>query len=301
MKLGVIDLGTNTFHLLIIQPLDDGSFKEIYRKRIFVQLAEDGIATIGQAAFQRGLEAMAYFSTILKEHHVVHVRALGTAALRTASNGPDFVLQVQATTGISIERIPGDEEARLICEGVRLAVPIDHHPVLVMDIGGGSVEFIIANHETQFWAQSYPIGVAVLFNQFHKNDPITKQEVSEVRAFLKQTLQPLINALKNYPVKQLVGASGTFDVLEAILVDEKTTPHFSSIPRANFQPVYQALLYSTLADRLSNPGIPDQRAKLIIVALLLIDFVLELADIDAIWVSAYAMKEGVLSDLMQKS
>ncbi len=300
MKLGVIDLGTNTFHLLIVEIGEGQSFKEIFRKRMFIQLAEGGIEKIGPAPFNRALAAMMFFQEKLEEHQVTKVKALGTAALRTASNGPALVEQVLEQTGIAIELIDGNEEARLICEGVRLAVPITSKPVLIMDIGGGSVEFIIANDQTQFWAQSFPIGVAVLYKTFHKSNPISAKEIQEVDSFLKTMLQPLSAELDNYDVGQLVGASGTFDVLEEILVTEKPTPYFAPIPATQFLPVYDRFLSTTLEERFADSDIPDQRAELIIVALILIKFVLELSSVSSIWVSAFAMKEGVLADLQKQ-
>ena len=123
-RFGVIDLGTNTFHLLIIEKSSLGTSHEIARERIFIKLASEGIETIGAAPFQRGLKAMIRFSEILKEYQVSNIKAIGTAALRTASNGKDFVQLIFKKTGIQIELIDGTEEARLIYQGVKEAFPI---------------------------------------------------------------------------------------------------------------------------------------------------------------------------------
>ncbi|MEN0005954.1 MAG: hypothetical protein AAF798_17520, partial [Bacteroidota bacterium] len=121
-RFAVIDLGTNTFHLLITEALPAGGFSEVYRERKFTQLAEEGIETIGAAALQRGLKALQHFKQQLTAHQVEQVRAFGTAALRTASNGPDFIRQVAEEIGIDIQLISGTEEARLIHLGVLQAV-----------------------------------------------------------------------------------------------------------------------------------------------------------------------------------
>lgn len=298
MKLGVIDLGTNTFHVLIVESAGNGAFKELYRERQFVQLAENGIKTIGPAPFQRGLETLTHFKSILDKYNVRKVKAFGTAALRTASNGIEFVKQVKERTDIKIERISGGEEARLICQGVRMAVPINEDPVLVMDIGGGSVEFIIANNEEVFWAQSFPIGVAVLFNNFHKSEPLSESHRLKLEEYLKTTLESLKIALQKHPVNILTGASGTFDVLDDMLAENRPSPIWSIVEAQKFYPVYQKLLEADLETRYNTKGVPRKRAKLIVVALVLIKTVLEMTRIEHIWVSKYAMKEGILADML---
>ena len=164
-KFGVIDLGTNTFHLLIAE-VDQNSIKEIYRERIFVKLAEKGIHKIGDAAFERATNAIAKFKIILDQHHVDKVRAIGTAGLRTASNSQSFIQLIKNKYNLDIAVISGDEEAHLIHKGVMNAIGSLRTTSLIMDIGGGSVEFIICDNEKIYWAQSFKIGVAVLFNQF---------------------------------------------------------------------------------------------------------------------------------------
>ena len=296
MKKAVIDLGTNTFHLLIVEDGGNGHLKEIYRKRIFIQLAEESITHIGTGAFERGLTAMREYREALDKHGVTDVRAFGTAALRRAENSAAFRAAIKKETNIEVEVIPGDEEARLITEGVRLAIPMDEKPVLIMDIGGGSVEFIIANNQDVFWAQSFPVGVAVLFNDFHKNEPITTQEITTIRQFLDATLAPLKAALRTHNVDALVGASGTFDVLEAMLVEVKPHPLHAILDAKDFYPIYEKIVSEDLEKRLKIEKLPTQRAQLIVVALVLIHYVLDLIEVEKIVVSMYAMKEGMLAE-----
>ncbi|MFN7120286.1 MAG: phosphatase [Saprospiraceae bacterium] len=297
-KYGVIDLGTNTFHLLIVAATSEGNFQEIYRKQYFVKLAEEGIDTIGAAPFARALEVMHWFKQTLDEQQVSDLRAFGTAALRTASNGAAFIEQVRAETGIDVQLISGDREAALIHKGVLQAVPFAAERWLIMDIGGGSVEFIIADKDQVYWAQSFPIGVAVLFKNFHHSDPIAPEEIAATRRFLQAQLQPLQAALQRYPTHTLVGASGTFDVLENILVSNKTHPHHSFLDARAFPAFYDAVVHLTLQERLEMEGMPAIRADMIVVALILVDVVMQLAAIEQIVISAFAMKEGMLYEMM---
>ena len=140
-RIAVIDLGTNTFHILIAEAQADHSFKDLHRQRFFVKLAEEGIETIGEAPLERGFKALTHFKNLIEELQVIKVKAIGTAALRTASNGPAFVQQVKEKLGFQIELISGDQEATFIHKGVSLAVPFKEQNYLLMDIGGGSVEY----------------------------------------------------------------------------------------------------------------------------------------------------------------
>jgi len=297
----VIDLGTNTFHLLIAQAGTDAPIREVYRERQFVQLAEEGIATIGEAPYNRALHTLRHFREVLEQHHVPveQVRAFGTAALRTASNGPDLVRQIKEATGITVTTISGDEEARLIHKGVQLAVPDVEDRLLIMDIGGGSVEFIIAEQDRVLWAHSFPIGVAVLYRDFHRSEPISPSGIKRLRLFLKEHLQPLATNLAQFPTPYLVGASGTFDVLEQFVGQPPLTGHHSRISKAAVQPFYSEVTGMTLEERHAMPGLPKARASMLSVALILVDEVLKMANTEEIIVSAFAMKEGMLSELMQ--
>ena len=234
MRLAVADLGTNTFHLLIVDVLEDKSFKEVYRERRFIHLAEDGIKTIGAAPYQRGIETLNSFAVQMMKHRVDKFKIKGTAALRRASNGAQFLSEVKAKTNISIETITGDEEAKLIYYGVREAVQLSVEPSLIIDVGGGSVEFIIADHEKMFWAQSFPIGVAVLYKDFHHSEPISINEIQILKQYLDTTLAPLKEAFSNYNIKSLIGASGTFDVLEKAMRITKKNKHAAYIEFDDF-------------------------------------------------------------------
>lgn len=295
--LGVIDLGTNTFHLLIAELDGEGGFREIYRERRFVKLAEEGIERIGEGPWQRGLAAMIAFAEQIDRLGAQRVRAIGTAALRTAVNGRQFVQAVGVRTGLTIELIDGQEEALLIHRGASLAVPFGPEPRLLMDIGGGSVEFILADAKQVYWSDSFPIGVAVLFRDFHHRDPLTEEEVAALRLFLAKALQPLHTVLQENPVTELVGASGTFDVLETYLVD-RTNP--VPLPVNRIAPFRDQLIHMPLADRLQMTDMPPARAEMLPVALVLLDVVIELAQIQYVHVSPYALKEGVLAEMVQE-
>ena len=159
-RIAALDLGTNTFHLLIADVLDN-KFEAVKEEQAHVKLGEGGINSglIADAPFKRGLDALQHFKSEIQRFSVDAIHATGTAALRSAKNGFAFINQVKTSTGIEIEIIDGDLEASLIYQGVRACVSLAPS-ALIMDIGGGSVEFIFCNDQTIFWKKSYPIGAA---------------------------------------------------------------------------------------------------------------------------------------------
>ncbi|MCB0650358.1 MAG: DUF3137 domain-containing protein [Saprospiraceae bacterium] len=299
-RYAVMDLGTNTFHLLIAE--DDGidGFREIYRERRFVKLAAKGIGTICPEAIERGLEAMKEFKNKLEEFEVEIQMALGTAALRTATNGEEFIKKVKKVTGIDIQLISGSREARLIYEGVNYMVPSHKEPDLIMDIGGGSVEFIIVNKFGILWAQSFPVGIAVLFHDFHKSDPISMEEREAIHQFLDEVLTPLNRAFEKYKVKRLIGAAGSFDVLQHLSLQEDPTKPFS-ITIDQFKTFFQSIVSATFNERLEMENLPEKRVDMIVVAFILMQHILKKTGVQKIVFSPYAMKEGVLLQMFNTS
>ena len=300
-RVAVIDLGTNTFHILIAEQLNDGTIQDVYRERKFVKLAEEGIEKIGTASYQRGLNALIHFQKIIIEKNVSQVKAFGTAALRTASNGKTFIKDAKEKTGIQIELIPGSEEARLIHLGVIKAVQLGDEKGLIMDIGGGSVEFIIADKNEVFWARSFPIGVAVLYKNFHHDEPISTKEIQVLETYLDQLLVPLFSILKTHPTLCLIGASGTFDVLENILPLQQKSNLSTTIDVIHYAPLYDKVVQMNLKDRQDAQDIPDSRSDMIVVAMILIEYIIRKANIKKIMVSSYAMKEGILSEMLNST
>jgi exopolyphosphatase/guanosine-5'-triphosphate,3'-diphosphate pyrophosphatase len=296
MRQAVIDMGTNTYHLMIVDREDNRVWTPVVRHRIFVKMGEDGLHNIGNNAMQRCIEAMRIFKAQLDAAEVApyHVRAFGTAGMRSAKNSEQLIDQIFKETGIEIEVISGKQEAEAIFRGVRAAVPFPESNVLIMDIGGGSVEFIIATRTQVFWKGSFDIGVSILYNNFHKSDPISAVEVRALEDWLEISLKELTSALKEYPCPALIGASGAFDTIDIFLLNETKPKLYGYIKREQFEPLFQQFLKSTLAERREMPGLALERLEMIVVAQILINFVLNLAQIKEIYTSEYSLKEGML-------
>ncbi len=301
MKSAVIDLGTNTFHLLIAEKNGVGAWQELYRERRYVKLAENGIECIVEAPFIRAMDAIQHFRAQLDRVGVApeQVRAVGTAAMRTAQNAPDLLEAIFQTLHIRAEVIDGRREAELIYKGVRQAVPWPPGTALIMDIGGGSTEFILADARGVRWMHSFPLGAGVLLNRFQPGDPITDAQMDALSGFVKSELAPLWQALTNHPTDTLIGASGTFDVIDQFLLDPETKPAtYGRVSTDEYLGLAQTFLHSTRAERLAMPGLPPERVDMIVPAVLLINAVLDNTHIKEILTSTYALKEGLLAEML---
>lgn len=292
-RIAVIDLGTNTFHLAIAD-VSAGQVHFLHREQRFVKLAEHGIDHIGEEPFQRGLKTLSAYSEIMAEHGVEKTEAVATAALRTARNGTQFIGEARKL-GFDIRLITGEEEAKLIWRGVRAATQV-LGKALVLDIGGGSAEFIIANGDRMISVNSFPIGGAVLRRKFHRSDPISRKDIAD----LDQHLEETIGSLFDHPVDTLVGASGTFESIAAMVnvpltLDELFREStYLEISLSDFALLRDKLIGSTIEDRLNWPGLIPERADMVVVATLLVDHVLRKTEALRLIVSSYALKEGLM-------
>jgi exopolyphosphatase / guanosine-5'-triphosphate,3'-diphosphate pyrophosphatase len=303
-KAAIIDMGTNTFHLLLVE-LNAENFKTIYKEKVAVKVGKGGISknTITEDAKKRAYQTLQHFKNFIDGEGIVETFAFATSAVRNADNGSDFVQEIKEKFGINVNVIDGSQEAQLIYEGIRFSGSLNDENHLMMDIGGGSVEFIIGNNQEALWKQSFEIGGQRLLDLFHYHDPILEEEKDNLMQFLEEKLPDLIAALNTYSPNKLVGASGTFDTLSDIyfashdLKKGKSEQTFL-LPRAGFEGIAEQLLNLNKSERLKIPGMIPMRVDMIVVASCLISYILRYINTDMLICSSYALKEGVISQLI---
>ena len=301
MRIAIIDLGTNTFNLLICDKKGE-SQKTILKNKIAVKLGEGGIdkGIIAHAPYQRGIKALENYLNTIKEYDVDKVKAFATSAIRSTKNGADFVSEVFEKLALKIEVIDGNKEAELIYQGVRKAISFDLDYKLIMDIGGGSTEFIIANTEGVEWKKSYQLGVSRLKELFKPKDPITQEEIQTIEYHLKSELKDLIENIQTFPCKTLIGSSGSFDTLVDMIgfkfnnLKLKNKKPSCDILMEQYKWAQDFLIQSTLSERLNTKGIVTMRADMIVLSVILINFVLREFNIKEMIRSKYALKEGAM-------
>ena len=303
-KAAVIDMGTNTFHLLLVE-LHGKEFNTLYKEKVAVKLGQGGITQnqIIPEAEKRALHTLSHFKTLIDGENIDQIFAFATSAVRNATNGPDFVKKVKDVLDIQIHVISGEEEAQLIYEGIHFSGALDEQTYLMMDIGGGSVEFIIGNAEQAFWKQSFEIGGQRLLDAFHYHDPILPEEVEKLEQYCAEKLQPLLDAIARHRPSGFVGASGTFDTLvdmyyAGMQQSKLTGQHVFELPVINFFQLFKLLISKNRTERLQIPGMIAMRVDMIVVASCLIDFILQHVQVESIRCSHYSLKEGAVSRML---
>ncbi|WP_316803777.1 exopolyphosphatase [Pedobacter nototheniae] len=303
MRTAAIDLGTNTFHLIIAEKEND-ELKIIYKTNAPVRLGEGRLNDnlIIDAAFKRGVDQLKIYSQTLQEYGVTNFKTTGTSAIRSASNGKDFVDAVKAETGIEIEIISGEEEAGLIYQGVKLSGAVEDLS-LIMDIGGGSVEFILCDKNALIWKKSYDIGAARLMQKFFKSDPISDEDRNSILVHVQEQLKDLFEVCEKYQPKFLIGSAGAFETFAELIIkknnlhtDIKTAKTYK-FDFDEYISIASKLINATHVERAVMPGMIPLRVDMIVVSALITNYVLGRLKINNLTLSTYDLKMGVLSIL----
>jgi len=302
MRIAVIDLGTNTFNLLVVEKNGDFTYKKLQSARIPVKLGEGTInkGFISELPFNRGINALKEYRKIIDKNDVKKVLALATSAIRSASNGKDFVARAKEEAGIDIEVIDGLREAELIYFGNRAAVKLDNRNSLIMDIGGGSTEFIIGNKSHLIWKESFLLGAARLLEYIEPSDPITEAEIKSLYGHFDKSLGSLKQAIREHGVYELVGSSGAFDSIVEMMAGEYQTVSITEdkteylIDLDKYFPLSEKIIKMSYQERLKVKGLIEMRVDMITISCLFVNYIIQEFNLKQLRVSTYSLKEGVI-------
>ncbi len=306
MQLAVIDCGTNTFNLAVFAFNEDKLPFRVFNTRIAVKLGEEPLPdkSISPAAFERGINAMVEFKKALEPYRCDKVLAYGTSAIRDAANSNDFIATVQGLTGITIERIDGHKEADLIFNGVAAALDLSGTRNLIVDVGGGSTEFIITLGKQVLWKQSFNIGAARILETFKPSNPVSKDEIVKIENYLTEVLEPLRSAITNFQVERLIGSSGAFESVIELIAEQLNGEPFTQdksnflIDANNYTLIATKILNSTTAERLKMKGLVPMRVDMIVIFFIKINLLLKWLPVNEIHISTYCLKEGAAIDFI---
>lgn len=306
MRIAIIDLGTNTFNLLIADTSDRHTWNQVFKVKEAVKLGEGGInkGYILPEAYARGMAALNRHRERIEFYGARKVFAFGTSALRDAANGPGFIREVKQRFGFDVVLISGEKEAELIYKGVRQTVGTINEKFLILDIGGGSNEFIIAGQQQFYWKESFKLGMARLMDRFSPPDPISPALIVELEQYFESELTSLFSAVEQHKVEILVGASGSFDSLvnmyyADIYSSEEVLPASQELDIAIFKKMHDMLINSVRAEREKMKGLEPVRRDMIVLAVVFVNFILKRLKIKKLYQSSYSLKEGALWEVMQ--
>ena len=302
MKLAVIDLGTNTCNLLIAETNLEG-FAILHQSKQLVKLGDNKIREneISPEATVRAIEALEIQKKIIENHQPDKIRVIATSAIRTANNKIQFLEALGENTGWIVKVVSGEKEAELIFKGVLLSFAELKNPTVILDIGGGSNELIVAHNKEMIWKESQPTGMARVINKFNLSDPVKNEEIVSLKHFFAEAHKNAFDKCNGKKVKLLVGCSGAFDtiadMIEEVSPGEKQRKK-QEILLADFHSVYEKLIHSTREERMLMKGMDYVRVDLIVPAVILIEQLILKIGIERIIQTDFALREGVLFEMI---
>ncbi|MFK8050204.1 MAG: Ppx/GppA family phosphatase [Halioglobus sp.] len=294
--LAALDLGSNSFHLIIAR-IEHGELRPVETLAEKVQLGagiENG--QLADEAIKRGLDCLSRFSQMLESMDIQRVRAVGTHALRIARNRRHLTFPGSKILGVPVDVIYGREEARLVYLGVAHSLADDAQSRLVIDIGGGSTEFVIGEKFEPKYLESLQIGCVSYANKFFPNGAISEPAYRSARNKALLEISPICHQFTPENWKECVGSSGTFQAIEEILLANGWSD--GGITRQGLVALEQKLLTFTDMDSIALDGLADSRRNVIVSGVAIASAAFQRLDIQHMRTSKGALREGVLYDLL---
>jgi exopolyphosphatase/guanosine-5'-triphosphate,3'-diphosphate pyrophosphatase len=307
--IAAIDMGTNSFHLIIVQVKSDGSFKIIDREREVIRLGSHKgkeFSFISEGEMEKAVDVLKDFAKIA-QFYKADVRAIATSAVREARNKEEFINRVFEETGIMVEAIGGRVEAELIYLGVQHALDIQNKKILCVDVGGGSTEFLLGENGISEFAESIKIGAVRLSKLFFPDYNLSDSGIDMCRQYIREKLNTCPNLHPGYRFDLAVGSSGTIVAAASIISFRRTGKFkkslngFSFTASEIFELTSDVLKCKSPVDRLFIEGMEIKRADIIPAGLLILTEVFQALRLKEMTVSENALREGIIIDTISKS
>ncbi|MBV8234267.1 MAG: hypothetical protein JO075_01075, partial [Acidimicrobiia bacterium] len=292
MRIAAIDMGTNSFHLLVVEAHPDGTFVPLVREKEMLRLGDavSGEGRIGARLMDQATATVRRFAAMAEGVGSDEVVACATSAVREADNGSELVDRIEAETGIRPRVISGRDEARLIFAAVRASVLLDPAPALCFDLGGGSLEVMVGDRAGLLWSTSLKLGVARLTTELVSSDPLSDDDQRRLRDRLTALLAPVADVAADLGPKMAVGTSGTFCDLARMVAAARNggapvSVNQLCISRPDFLAVHEQILAATAEERLRMSGLDALRVDLIPAGSMVLATAMELFGFDEFVVS----------------
>ena len=306
MKIGTIDIGTNSMRLLIA----DYKNNKIENRKKYINITRIGQGVddkgyITEEALERNLNALKEFADKCIEEKCEKVYCMGTSALRDSKNGQDFVNRAKELTNIDVKIICGEEESNLGFMGVLEGAGGDKsNYILVLDIGGGSTEFIVGNEDGIKFCKSENVGALRMTEKFITTDPISDEEFNKMSDFIEETISSTLDKIKGMHVSKLVGIGGAITSLcamnQQLEVYSMEKVHNSVVTKKDLEKILQNLKKMTLSDKKTIKGLQPKRADIITAGVKILHIVMEKLEIEKIMISEYDNLEGLICQNSKK-
>ena len=305
-RIAAIDLGTNSFHSIIVDIYSDGSFRQVEELKEMVQLAKGGSGKrLTDAAFSRGLEALKNIKVLCDSYEVEKILAYATSAIREAENGGEFIQKSIDKVGIKINAIPGYVEAELIGYAIQHGVKLGTDPVLMVDIGGGSVEFILGNASEFDHLASRKIGVSRMTEIMKPSDPIMPEDIQKLEVYYENQLETVTNALSKNGTDTIIGSSGTMQNIALMIAAQKglsidVTLNELEYTAKDYFRFYDSFIHLNRKQRAKVKGLDVKRIDFINTGVVLVNVLLRKFNIARVKISTQALREGIIIRYLKK-
>ena len=306
--IAAIDMGTNSFHLIIVQVKSDGSFKNIDREREVIRLGSHKgkeFSLISEGEMEKALDVLKDFAKIA-QFYKAEVRAIATSAVREARNKEDFIDRVHNVTGITVEAVDGKTEAELIYLGVQHALDVYEKRILCIDIGGGSTEFLLGENGISEFTESIKIGAVRLSKMFFPDYNLSDSGIEMCRHYIQDKLNSNGNLHPHHRFEMAVGSSGTIVAAASIISFrrngkfKKSMNGFTFSAEEVFGLTSDVLKCKSPVDRLFIEGMEIKRADIIPAGLLILSEIFRTLKLKNMTVSENALREGIIIDTISK-
>ncbi len=306
-KLAVLDIGTNSIHMVLAEVEPDFSYKILDRYKDVTRLGDGTFKThrLPDAAMRRGLEVIKTQVTLARNKGYKRIKAVATSAVREAKNGGEFLRTVSRKTGLTVRVVTGQEEARLIYLGVRHSMELSDQPALIVDIGGGSVELIAGNRDAMLQGQSLKLGAIRLKDLFLHRDPPTESVLEELQQSIEREITAALPRLKVKEFHQIVGTSGMIGNLAEIIHLRRTGRpvqqlNLATIDLKEIEQTEELLKKTSLKERLGMPGLDPKRADLLLPVAMVLRTLLRQIGHETVTIGDKAIREGIIYDFIQR-
>jgi exopolyphosphatase/guanosine-5'-triphosphate,3'-diphosphate pyrophosphatase len=300
VKIAALDLGSNSFHLIVAESADDHTFTIVERAKEMVLLGEHTLLTrvIPAAAAERGLEALGRLRRIADRHDLKDLVILGTAALREAANRDEFCRAARAAIGRDVRIADEHEEARLTYLGAAWSLGLSaDQKVLLFDLGGGSLEVIVGDAQRMRRGVSLKLGGLRLAEQWLRTDPPSEAEVEAVRSLVRATLEPHLAELRDTGFDLVAFSSGTANALRRMSAPLGGV----ETPTVSYQDLVaweDRLIKATAGERLQIAGLHPQRIHSVVAGTMVLRIALQLSGHDHARYCDGALREGMILDYL---
>jgi exopolyphosphatase/guanosine-5'-triphosphate,3'-diphosphate pyrophosphatase len=320
LRIAAIDIGTNSLHMIVVEVTPNLAFKTLSSDKDPTHLGDGALVKrrLTSRAIDHTLDALARYQKIAQGLDADVLLAYATSAVRESANGGDFVDLARRRLRLPVQVISAREEAHLIYLAVRSAIDLDCHPAsgehgsrdpdsrgpaLILDIGGGSAELIVATNERPLLLESQPLGASRLAQQFLHADPVSNKDLAALQSHIKKSLKPALQQIRELAPRHLIGTSGTLENLAAMAAlrhGESAARHrlLTHMSRDDFADLYKQLRKLPLKERRRLPGMDPDRAAQIPAGAAVLDHLFDKLPFTHIDVCDRALREGMIIDYM---